>query len=117
MKKSKGPRYTFVQFRCSVREGTLSRKQLGLAASRSSTGSVVVGTMSVFRFDDIRLGQIIAMAMVINLTVATMAGTLIPVLLKKFKIDPALSGGVLLTTITDVVGFVAFLGLATAFYL
>lgn len=79
--------------------------------------AVVVGTMSIFRFDDIRLGQIIAMAMVINLTVATLAGTLIPVLLKKFKIDPALSGGVLLTTITDVVGFVAFLGLATVFYL
>ncbi|OLO03806.1 MULTISPECIES: magnesium transporter [Salinicola] len=79
--------------------------------------AVVVGTMSVFRFDDIRLGQIIAMAMVINLTVATLAGTLIPVMLKKFKIDPALSGGVLLTTITDVVGFVAFLGLATVFYL
>lgn len=79
--------------------------------------AVVVGTMSVFRFDDIRLGEIIAMAMVINLTVATLAGTLIPVLLKKFKIDPALSGGVLLTTITDVVGFVAFLGLATVFYL
>ncbi|MDH4573596.1 magnesium transporter [Salinicola acroporae] len=79
--------------------------------------AVVVGAMSVFRFDDIRLGEIIAMAMVINLTVATLAGTLIPVMLKKFKIDPALSGGVLLTTITDVVGFVAFLGLATAFYL
>lgn len=79
--------------------------------------AVVVGAMSVFRFDDIRLGEIIAMAMVINLTVATLAGTLIPVLLKKLKIDPALSGGVLLTTITDVVGFVAFLGLATAFYL
>ncbi|WP_110655133.1 magnesium transporter [Salinicola halimionae] len=79
--------------------------------------AVVVGTMSVFRFDDIRLGEIIAMAMVINLTVATLAGTLIPVLLKKLKIDPALSGGVLLTTITDVVGFVAFLGLATVFYL
>ncbi|MAM59485.1 MAG: magnesium transporter [Salinicola sp.] len=79
--------------------------------------AVVVGAMSVFRFDDIRLGEIIAMAMIINLTVATLAGTLIPVMLKKFKIDPALSGGVLLTTITDVVGFVAFLGLATAFYL
>ncbi|GHB31233.1 magnesium transporter [Salinicola rhizosphaerae] len=79
--------------------------------------AVVVGAMSVIRFDDIRLGEIIAMAMVINLTVATLAGTLIPVLLKKLKIDPALSGGVLLTTITDVVGFVAFLGLATALYL
>jgi len=79
--------------------------------------AVVVGTMSVLRFDDLRLGEIIAMAIVINLTIATLAGTLIPVLLKKFKIDPALSGGVLLTTITDVVGFVAFLGLATVFYL
>lgn len=79
--------------------------------------AVVVGAMSILRFDDIRLGEIIAMAMVINLTIATLAGTVIPVLLKKLKIDPALSGGVLLTTITDVVGFVAFLGLATALYL
>ncbi|WP_110650274.1 magnesium transporter [Salinicola peritrichatus] len=79
--------------------------------------AVVVGAMSILRFDDIRLGEIIAMAMVINLTIATLAGTVIPVLLKKLKIDPALSGGVLLTTITDVVGFVAFLGLATTLYL
>jgi len=92
-------------------------RELLVGMTNGMIWAVVVGAMSVFRFDDFRLGQIIAMAMVINLTVATLAGTLIPVMLKKLKIDPALSGGVLLTTITDVVGFVAFLGLATAFYL
>ncbi|WP_106478412.1 magnesium transporter [Phytohalomonas tamaricis] len=78
--------------------------------------ALIVALMAVARFDDYKLGGIIALAMVINLSIAALAGTLIPVLLKKLSIDPALSGGVLLTTITDVVGFVAFLGLATAFY-
>ncbi|REC96555.1 magnesium transporter [Kushneria indalinina] len=78
--------------------------------------AAVVAVMAVARFHDMKLGAIIAMAMVINLLVAALAGTLIPVILKRLSIDPALSGGVLLTTITDVVGFVAFLGLATALY-
>ncbi|MCI0508565.1 Mg2+ transporter MgtE [Chromohalobacter marismortui] len=78
--------------------------------------AVIVALVAIVRFDDYKLGGIIALAMVINLTVAALAGTLIPVLLKRLKIDPALSGGVLLTTITDVVGFVAFLGLAAALY-
>lgn len=78
--------------------------------------AVIVALVAIVRFDDYKLGGIIALAMVINLTVAALAGTVIPVLLKRLKIDPALSGGVLLTTITDVVGFVAFLGLAAAFY-
>ena len=78
--------------------------------------AVIVALVAVVRFDDYKLGGIIALAMVINLTIAALAGTLIPVLLKRLKIEPALSGGVLLTTITDVVGFVAFLGLAAAFY-
>ncbi|WP_456267579.1 magnesium transporter [Kushneria sp. AK178] len=76
----------------------------------------VVAVMAAARFHDTTLSAIIAMAMIINLLVAALAGTLIPVVLKKLSIDPALSGGVLLTTITDVVGFVAFLGLATALY-
>ena len=78
--------------------------------------AVIVALVAIVRFDDYKLGGIIALAMVINLTIAALAGTLIPVLLKRLKIDPALSGGGLLTTITDVVGFVAFLGLAAAFY-
>jgi magnesium transporter len=51
--------------------------------------------------------------MAVNMTVAGLAGVAIPLMLKKMDIDPALAGGVILTTITDVVGLIAFLGLAT----
>ena len=67
-------------------------------------------------FDDLRISAIIAAAMVINLLVAALAGVLLPISLKLLKIDPALAGGVALTTITDIVGFLSFLGLATIFY-
>jgi magnesium transporter len=53
------------------------------------------------------------LAMAINITSAALAGTLLPVLLRAMSIDPALAGSVILTTITDIVGFVSFLGLAT----
>ena len=59
------------------------------------------------------LGIVIAMAMILNLVIAGMAGTLIPLTLNKFNIDPALASGVILTTITDVFGFLSFLGLAS----
>ena len=59
----------------------------------------------------------IAAAMVCNLLAAALAGTLIPLGLQKFGIDPAVSSTVFLTTVTDVIGFLAFLGLATAFLL
>jgi magnesium transporter len=61
------------------------------------------------------VGAIIAAALAINLLVAALAGFAIPLLLRKAKIDPALAGGVVLTTVTDVVGFVAFLGLGTIY--
>jgi magnesium transporter len=66
--------------------------------------------------NDIYIALIIGAAMIINLLVAALAGTLIPITLKSLNIDPALAGGVVLTTVTDVVGFFAFLGLATYFY-
>ena len=59
---------------------------------------------------------IIAAAMVINLVTAAFTGAALPLLLTRWNIDPALAGGVVLTTVTDVVGFVSFLGLATLFY-
>ena len=59
------------------------------------------------------LGGIIAGAMIINLVVAGIAGVALPVLLDRMKIDPAVASGVFVTTITDVVGFFAFLGLAS----
>jgi magnesium transporter len=61
------------------------------------------------------LGGIISAAMMTNLFVAGVAGVMIPVILKKMNIDPALAGGMALTTITDVVGLSVFLGLATLF--
>lgn len=73
----------------------------------------VIGTAAWLWFGDPRLGMVLGAAMVINLMTATVAGATIPLLLKRMGIDPALSGGVILTTITDCVGFFAFLGLAT----
>ncbi|BFM08375.1 magnesium transporter [Halioxenophilus aromaticivorans] len=67
-------------------------------------------------FNDTTIAGIIAAAMVINLIFAALAGALLPIILKAMRIDPALAGGVALTTVTDVVGFSAFLGLATYFY-
>jgi magnesium transporter len=63
------------------------------------------------------LGLVIAIAMVINMVVAGLAGTGIPVLLEKMGVDPALASGAFVTTVTDVVGFFAFLGLAAVMLL
>ena len=76
---------------------------------------VMAGVASLW-FGDPIIAVIIALAMVINLLTAALAGALLPVALKSLRIDPALAGGVTLTTLTDVVGFFAFLGLATYFY-
>jgi magnesium transporter len=67
-------------------------------------------------FDDITLGFVIALALIINMFTAALAGALLPSILKAMNIDPAVAGAVLLTTITDVTGFLSFLGLATIFY-
>ena len=67
-------------------------------------------------FADPIISLVIACAMVINLSVAVIAGASLPVILKSMNIDPALAGTIILTTISDVVGFLSFLGLATAFY-
>jgi magnesium transporter len=72
----------------------------------------VVALIALYWFEDIQLSIIIGTAMLLNLIVAALAGAVIPMLLNKMGIDPALAGGVVLTTVTDVVGFLAFLGLA-----
>ena len=74
--------------------------------------AVVMGVVGVLWFGGPELGYVIAAAMVINLVVAGLAGTVIPVLLERMGIDPALASGAFVTTVTDVVGFFAFLGLA-----
>lgn len=78
--------------------------------------ALVMGAIASVWFNDPVIALIIAAAMIINLLTAATAGALLPVILKSLKVDPALAGGVALTTVTDVVGFFAFLGLATYFY-
>jgi magnesium transporter len=78
--------------------------------------ATVLGGVTAWWFNDTTMAIIIAAATLINLLTAAIGGTLLPTLLKKIGADPALSGGVALTTLTDVVGFLSFLGLATLFY-
>ncbi|MDC0379829.1 magnesium transporter [Litorivicinus sp.] len=78
--------------------------------------SLVVGLAAFLWFGDFTLGYVIALAIIVNLIVAAVVGTLLPGYLKSVQIDPALAGGVVLTTVTDVVGFFCFLGIATLVY-
>ena len=93
----------------------LLRKELLVGASNGLIWATAVALVTILWFNSLALGILIGVAIIINLVAAALAGVAIPLLLKKFGSDPALSGGVLLTTVTDVVGFVAFLGFATLF--
>jgi magnesium transporter len=76
--------------------------------------AVVMGVVGIVWFGSPALGYVIATAMVVNMIVAGFAGTGIPIVLEKLGVDPALASGAFVTTVTDVVGFFAFLGLAAA---
>ncbi|PAV25346.1 Mg2+ transporter MgtE [Tamilnaduibacter salinus] len=78
--------------------------------------SVIVAGVAVAWFGQPTIGLVIGLALIINLSIASVVGTLLPLFLKKRNIDPALAGGVVLLTVTDVMGFLSFLGLATIFY-
>lgn len=88
-------------------------KELSVGILNGMMWAIVIATLVGFWKQDVQLGLIIAFAMMVNLTVAGLAGVGIPLILKRYNIDPALAGGVILTTVTDVVGLIAFLGLAT----
>ncbi|HHJ18648.1 MAG TPA: magnesium transporter [Gammaproteobacteria bacterium] len=75
--------------------------------------AAIVAAITILWFGSVQIGGIIAAAMVVNLFFAALAGVLIPMVMRSLAIDPALAGGVVLTTVTDVIGFVTFLGLAT----
>jgi magnesium transporter len=92
-------------------------KELGVGILNGFIWAFVVAAIVILWFEDWQLGAVIGMAMLINLTVAALAGTTIPILLKRQGIDPAIASPVFLTTVTDVVGFMTFLGLATLFLL
>jgi magnesium transporter len=94
----------------------LLSKEFVVGALNGILWALVMGALVSLWLDDWTIALIIGLAMCINLMVAAISGTLLPVILRRIKIDPALAGTVILTTVTDIVGFVSFLGLATVFY-
>jgi magnesium transporter len=93
----------------------LLSKELAVGLLNGAAWAVIIALVALAWFHDTPLSIIIAAAILVNLLVAALAGATIPLLLSKFGIDPALAGGVVLTTVTDVVGFLSFLGLAALF--
>jgi magnesium transporter len=91
----------------------LLRKELKVGGVNGIIWSIVIGAITYFWFDSIELSLVIALAILLNLLTASASGVMIPALLNKLNIDPALSGAVILTTVTDIVGFVVFLGLGS----
>jgi magnesium transporter len=93
------------------------RKEVLVGVLNGILWAMVVGSLTYLWFSEWLLGLVIAGAMTINLIMAALAGFGIPLMLKRLNIDPALAGGVILTTITDVVGYISFLGLGAIFLL
>ena len=93
------------------------RKEVLVGILNGILWAMVVGSLTYLWFSEWLLGLVIAGAMTINLIMAALAGFGIPLMLKRLNIDPALAGGVILTTITDVVGYISFLGLGAIFLL
>jgi magnesium transporter len=91
---------------------SLINKEVAVSGLNGIIWSIVIALVTYYWFTDVVLSIVIGLAIIVNLVVAAFSGAFLPLLLTKFKIDPALAGGVILTTITDVIGFVAFLGLA-----
>ncbi|MEE8343015.1 MAG: magnesium transporter, partial [Gammaproteobacteria bacterium] len=88
-------------------------KELAVGVLNGVVWAIVVGVLAAAWFQNYEIGQVIAAAIVINLVCAALAGISIPLVMQRVGIDPALAGSVVLTTVTDVVGFLAFLGLGT----
>ena len=95
----------------------LAMKEIAVGTLNGLVWAVVVALITYLWFQNLGLAIIIAVAILVNLVVAAMCGIGVPLVLKKVGIDPALSGAVILTTVTDVVGFLSFLGMATLFLL
>ena len=94
----------------------LLNREFIIAALNGLLWATLVAITAAVAFQDISLGLVIATAMIITIVIAAVAGSLLPAILRHMNIDPAIAGGVVLTTITDVTGFFVFLGLASLIY-
>ena len=101
----------------SANSKSLLIKEVTVGILNSLLWASVIGVLSSYWFNNYLIGVVIGIAMIANLAFAALSGVLIPILLKKAGIDPALGGTVILTTITDVIGFFSFLALGTIFLL
>ncbi|WP_321326131.1 magnesium transporter [Thiomicrorhabdus sp.] len=91
----------------------LFNKEFWIGIINGLIWAVIVAIIAQLWFDDIMISVVIGLAILINMIAAAVSGVVVPLILKRFGQDPALSGAVILTTVTDVVGFLSFLGLAT----
>ncbi|WP_078118864.1 magnesium transporter [Thiosocius teredinicola] len=95
----------------------LTLKELAVGGLNGTVWALIVALVSFLWFRDPGISAVIAVAMVLNLLAASLSGVGVPLILQRMGIDPALSGAVVLTTVTDVIGFLSFLGLASTFLL
>ena len=93
----------------------LYKREIAVSIVNGILLSILVGGITYFWFKDIIIASLICVAMVVNLVSSAIAGIFIPIILRKFNQDPAIAGSVVVTTVTDVIGFFSFLGLATIF--
>ena len=93
----------------------LYKRELAVSIVNGIFLSILVGGITFFWFNNIIIATLICIAMVANLICSAIAGIFIPLILQKFNQDPAIAGSVVVTTVTDVIGFFSFLGLATIF--
>lgn len=100
-----------------VNAARLVYREVGVGILNGILFAIITGTIGAVWFGDNLLGAVLAAAMIVNLVVAALAGILIPISLNRMNIDPALASSVFVTTVTDVIGFFAFLSFATIFLL
>ncbi|MDN5619005.1 MAG: magnesium transporter [Psychrobacter sp.] len=95
----------------------LLNKELWVGAINGTIWAIIMAFIAQLWFHDIKISAVVGLAIAINMTAANVSGISIPLLLKRMNIDPALSASVILTTVTDIVGFMSFLGLASVLIL
>ena len=93
----------------------LFKRELAVSILNGLVLSILVGLVTYFWFHEITLALLISFALIINLVSSVIAGVFVPIILRRLHQDPAISGSVVVTTVTDVIGFLSFLGLATVF--
>ena len=93
----------------------LFKRELAVSILNGLVLSILVGLVTYFWFHEITLALLISFALIINLVSSVIAGVFVPIILRRLNQDPAISGSVVVTTVTDVIGFLSFLGLATVF--